>query len=270
SVGCGLGRTIDEPGDGAWRRCRRALRRPDPRRFEKRRRPAVGASRAREREGMRSPVLEGQRHAGSHVHPGVRPDAEGMPIEVRGARSFEDVQSLSASRVAEARGEAGRDFQDPERQGAGARRPAEPGPDPQGAVNLGVTLSKVRDAASRVQRHVHGHSPFAVDYPIGTTCCTKSGFSCRGTRRMAIPKWQTLLALGAAAALSQPSMAALDPTVRLSQYAHTAWLVREGFLGSAPYSISQTTDGYLWIGSENGLVRFDGARFVPWDPPPGA
>src|SRR5262249_41427785 len=33
--------------------------------------------------------------------------------------------------------------------------------------------------------------------------------------------------------------------------------------------ITQTADGYLWIGTENGLVRFDGVRFQPWTPPPG-
>jgi len=33
--------------------------------------------------------------------------------------------------------------------------------------------------------------------------------------------------------------------------------------------ISQTTDGYLWIGTRAGLVRFDGVRFVSWTPPDG-
>src|SRR5262249_25950091 len=62
--------------------------------------------------------------------------------------------------------EAGCDFQNPEGQSAGTRRPAEPAPDLQGAVDLGLALAQVRDAASRVQRHIHDHSPFAVHYPI--------------------------------------------------------------------------------------------------------
>ena len=33
--------------------------------------------------------------------------------------------------------------------------------------------------------------------------------------------------------------------------------------------MTQTADGYLWIGTEAGLVRFDGARFVPWVAPSG-
>ncbi|MGB7822492.1 MAG: hypothetical protein WBL22_09910, partial [Candidatus Sulfotelmatobacter sp.] len=31
----------------------------------------------------------------------------------------------------------------------------------------------------------------------------------------------------------------------------------------APHAITQTADGYLWVGTEGGLVRFDGVRFVP-------
>jgi signal transduction histidine kinase/ligand-binding sensor domain-containing protein len=82
------------------------------------------------------------------------------------------------------------------------------------------------------------------------------------------PHWVTFIGLAAYAATPPPPlMAALDPAVRLSQSAHTAWRVRDGFLGSAPHAVSQTTDGYLWIGTDAGLLRFDGVRFVPWAPP---
>src|SRR4029453_9901432 len=33
--------------------------------------------------------------------------------------------------------------------------------------------------------------------------------------------------------------------------------------------MAQTPDGYLWLGTELGLLRFDGVRIVPWQPPPG-
>jgi signal transduction histidine kinase/ligand-binding sensor domain-containing protein len=56
---------------------------------------------------------------------------------------------------------------------------------------------------------------------------------------------------------------------RISQYAHTAWRIQDGFFSGAPQTITQTADGYLWIGTEAGLVRFDGIRFVPWTPPNG-
>src|ERR1700760_2998648 len=62
---------------------------------------------------------------------------------------------------------------------------------------------------------------------------------------------------------------ALDPSLDVSQYAHTAWKVREGFAKGAILQIAQTPDGYLWLGTEFGLLRFDGVRAVPWQPPHG-
>ncbi|MEO7430528.1 MAG: two-component regulator propeller domain-containing protein, partial [Dokdonella sp.] len=59
---------------------------------------------------------------------------------------------------------------------------------------------------------------------------------------------------------------ALDPHVHVSQYGHTAWRTRDGYFHGAPQVFAQTTDGYLWIGTANGLVRFDGIRFEPFLP----
>jgi signal transduction histidine kinase/ligand-binding sensor domain-containing protein len=66
-----------------------------------------------------------------------------------------------------------------------------------------------------------------------------------------------------------PSALALAPDRRISQYVHTAWRIQDGFFGGTPQTITQTADGYLWIGTEAGLVRFDGVSFVPWTPPNG-
>ena len=62
---------------------------------------------------------------------------------------------------------------------------------------------------------------------------------------------------------------ALDPSLDISQYAHTAWTVRQGFFKGAIEAIAQTSDGYLWLGTEFGLLRFDGVRSVLWQPPAG-
>jgi signal transduction histidine kinase/ligand-binding sensor domain-containing protein len=62
---------------------------------------------------------------------------------------------------------------------------------------------------------------------------------------------------------------AVDPNNHISQYAHTAWRVQDGIFGGTPRVLAQTADGYLWIGTTSGLVRFDGIRFVPWVPPSG-
>jgi ligand-binding sensor domain-containing protein len=65
------------------------------------------------------------------------------------------------------------------------------------------------------------------------------------------------------------SVWAVDPSRHISQYAHTAWRIQDGVFSSSANAITQTMDGYLWIGTEAGLLRFDGVRFVPWIPPHG-
>ena len=62
---------------------------------------------------------------------------------------------------------------------------------------------------------------------------------------------------------------ALNPSLDVIQYAHTAWKVSEGFAKDVTFAIAQTPDGYLWVGTESGLLRFDGVRVVEWQPPPG-
>ena len=61
---------------------------------------------------------------------------------------------------------------------------------------------------------------------------------------------------------------ALDPSLEVNQYAHTAWRSREGLPGKGELvSIAQTPDGYLWLATEmDTLLRFDGVRAVPWKP----
>jgi ligand-binding sensor domain-containing protein len=61
---------------------------------------------------------------------------------------------------------------------------------------------------------------------------------------------------------------ALNPALDVSQYAHTAWKIRDGFAKGSIISIAQTADGYLWLGTAFGLYRFDGIRNVLWQPPP--
>jgi signal transduction histidine kinase/ligand-binding sensor domain-containing protein len=62
---------------------------------------------------------------------------------------------------------------------------------------------------------------------------------------------------------------ALDPSLDISQYAHTAWTFRNGFLNGTVYAFAQTPDGYLWLGTQSGIVRFDGVRALPLPLPPG-
>ena len=52
--------------------------------------------------------------------------------------------------------------------------------------------------------------------------------------------------------------------MRLSQYAHRVWRIQDGAFNGRLTQIAQTPDGYLWIGTSSGLMRFDGVRVVPW------
>lgn len=72
--------------------------------------------------------------------------------------------------------------------------------------------------------------------------------------------------LAAAAAVS--SVFALDPNRRITQYGHTAWRVLDGYF-AAPTAITQTTDGYVWLGTRDGVLRFDGVKFTPLTLPEG-
>ena len=57
----------------------------------------------------------------------------------------------------------------------------------------------------------------------------------------------------------------LDPGRALTQYGHKAWGTEDGLPQSSVYALVQTRDGYLWLGTNEGLVRFDGVTFVHED-----
>jgi len=51
------------------------------------------------------------------------------------------------------------------------------------------------------------------------------------------------------------SLWAVDPSRHISQYAHATWRIQDGVFSGAPHAITQTMDGYLWIGTEAGLLH---------------
>jgi hypothetical protein len=75
-------------------------------------------------------------------------------------------------------------------------------------------------------------------------------------RRAPAPEFGLLALFLALAAVLAPrahsSQAA--PPLKLTQYAHTAWRIQDGIFEGTPNAIAQTADGYLWIGTETGLV----------------
>src|SRR5712691_6660727 len=76
----------------------------------------------------------------------------------------------------------------------------------------------------------------------------------------------TLFALSA---LLAPAYAA-DPPVSLGDYIVTSWTTKDGLPSDVIWTIAQDRDGYLWLGTNGGLVRFDGVQFVTWETVGGA
>jgi signal transduction histidine kinase/ligand-binding sensor domain-containing protein len=93
-------------------------------------------------------------------------------------------------------------------------------------------------------------------------------WSSRTTARMQLTA--AVLSFAAYCTFLAPGACALDPSQHVTQYAHRTWTIRAGFTTGPVFAITQTTDGYLWLGTVRGLVRFDGVRAVPWVPPGGA
>ena len=82
-----------------------------------------------------------------------------------------------------------------------------------------------------------------------------------------------ILRLLALIALTAPGGLALDPGARPDEYIQTGFTVEGGLPSNVVNAILQTRNGFLWIGTDAGLARFDGRRFVPLyfrSPPPGS
>jgi hypothetical protein len=58
---------------------------------------------------------------------------------------------------------------------------------------------------------------------------------------------------------------AIDPSRAVTQYVHRVWTFEQGLPQDSVQAIAQTPDGYLWVGTQEGVVRFDGASFTIFD-----
>ena len=57
----------------------------------------------------------------------------------------------------------------------------------------------------------------------------------------------------------------LDPGTAIEQYDHDVWQIEDGLPQNGVRDIAQTPEGYLWIATLEGLVRFDGVQFTIFD-----
>ena len=63
----------------------------------------------------------------------------------------------------------------------------------------------------------------------------------------------------------QLSLPALDPKLELNEYALEHYSTENGLPQSSVLAMVQTRDGYLWLGTYEGLARFDGFNFTVYD-----
>src|SRR5277367_4266157 len=54
----------------------------------------------------------------------------------------------------------------------------------------------------------------------------------------------------------------LDPQKDLRQFGHRSWQTDSGLPQNTVHAILQTRDGYIWLATEAGLVRFDSVKFT--------
>ncbi len=74
-----------------------------------------------------------------------------------------------------------------------------------------------------------------------------------GTSALALAVWLVLTA---------SPVAALDPDKQLSQFWHRSWTQQHGLPQDSVRAMAQASDGALWLGTDEGLARFDGAEFT--------
>lgn len=60
-----------------------------------------------------------------------------------------------------------------------------------------------------------------------------------------------------------PVARALEPSRTLTQYVHRIWQTQQGLPEGPIWDIFQGRNGYLWVATQTGMVRFDGVRFTP-------
>ncbi|KAA6457848.1 diguanylate cyclase [Acidobacteria bacterium AB60] len=73
--------------------------------------------------------------------------------------------------------------------------------------------------------------------------------------------WLMVLSLG----LGGARLRGLNPSRAVTQYIQSSWTIENGLPQNSVHAIAQTPDGFLWLGTEEGLTRFDGVEFTTFN-----
>ena len=88
---------------------------------------------------------------------------------------------------------------------------------------------------------------------------------CAARRGRASDRYRGCVCLGIALLVSCSDLGAAEFERPINQFSHASWQTENGLPQNSVQAIVQTREGYLWLGTQEGLVRFDGARFSVYD-----
>jgi signal transduction histidine kinase/ligand-binding sensor domain-containing protein len=83
--------------------------------------------------------------------------------------------------------------------------------------------------------------------------------------RLRPSRWGRRVLTLAVALMLEAAALALEPTTPLASYGRQGWATETGLPQNTVQALAQTQDGFLWLGTEVGLVRFDGNGFAVFD-----
>ena len=139
--------------------------------------------------------------------------------------------------------------------GLGGPRPGRPRP---GRRGLPRGRKAVRDP-------LLDSNPCRPEVRVGPFSRHNRPHSMNTTRKAGARRASLGLCLGLAISLTAGPSAALEPRKALTQYTHQTWQAHEGLPQNSILAMVQGRQGYLWLGTQEGLVRFDGVRFTVFE-----
>jgi signal transduction histidine kinase/ligand-binding sensor domain-containing protein len=125
---------------------------------------------------------------------------------------------------------------------------------------LQVSCLKLSDKPLQSMLFESGREPGLCPCPTSIRCPKRPGGQRALRSLLTLLFTSTLLLL-----LSAPARASLDPSKAITQYVRQFWQADAGLPQTSVQALAQTPDRYLWLGTEEGLVRFDGLHFTTFD-----